>query len=138
MAQAFASSSIILRMRDLARPQAAILLRERHRQDVLLGEQLLHIPGKLAFRVYLRGARRDLLARQIAHHVDHHLFFVANLYGHLEDSLLGLNASSRSSFSLASRPGDVAEAPLELLELYEGCIRPSILRAWNSFLCALP
>ena len=48
---------------------AAVLLGEGQAEDVVLGEQLAHVPRVLAFAVDLAGARRDLLLRQPAHHV---------------------------------------------------------------------
>jgi len=60
---------------DLAGAEAAICLGERHGQDVLLGEQLFHVPGELAFGVDLGGARCDLVAHELADDIQQHLFF---------------------------------------------------------------
>ena len=48
---------------------AAVLLGEGQAEDVVLGEQLAHVPRVLALAVDLAGARGDLLLRQPAHHV---------------------------------------------------------------------
>ena len=48
---------------------AAVALGEGQAEDVVLGEQLAHVPRVLAFAVDLAGARGDLLLRQLAHHV---------------------------------------------------------------------
>src|SRR5579872_5895396 len=62
--------------------EAAVLLREGHRQDVLPGEQLLHVPGELAGRVYRGGAWCYLLACQLANHLYQQLFVGGHLNRH--------------------------------------------------------
>jgi len=60
---------------ELAGAQPTIGFGEGHRQDILLREQLFDVPRKLARRIHRGGARGDLLAGEIAHHVDQHLLF---------------------------------------------------------------
>ncbi len=59
--------------------QAAVLGRNRNPQQVVLREELLDVPRKLAGLVDLGGARRDLFGDQLADDREDHRLFVVGL-----------------------------------------------------------
>src|SRR5207302_1102378 len=63
--------------------EATVLRWEGQREQVLLAEELDDVPGELAAGVDVRGARRDLVAGEIAHRLaDHRLLVVeADIHG---------------------------------------------------------
>src|SRR5450759_1314729 len=69
--------------RQLAGPNTTVLSRKWHRQNILLRQQFLHIPGKLARMVNLRGAWCHPLQRQLANRLYQRLFVFSNMgYSH--------------------------------------------------------
>ena len=68
--------------REQVGAQAAVLDRERQREDVVLSEQLDHVPRELAALVDRGGTRRDALVREHANGVSEVALLVAQVEGH--------------------------------------------------------
>src|SRR5262249_16191815 len=62
--------------------EAAVLLGKGHGQDILLGEELLHVPRELTSGVYLGSARGNTLLGNLANHVQQHFLFGGQLNSH--------------------------------------------------------
>ena len=69
VAQTFETSSIATSAISAPAPSAAVLLVEEEPEEVVLAEELDHVPRELGRLVDLGGARRDALARQRADEV---------------------------------------------------------------------
>ena len=80
-----------------ARPGAAVLLLERQAEQVVLAEELDHVPGELGLLVDLGRARGDALAGERAHEVaDLALLVGQRVVGHGEESICGQAAAARA------------------------------------------
>ena len=93
-ADACASSSTATCSISVPVPGAAVLLVERQREHVLLGEQAADVPRVLVGRVDLRRARRDPLPRELPDHGAEVLMLLGKLVDRRAHRLGSVSATS--------------------------------------------